>query len=113
MRPVLDVVHHSFRWSGLGVEQTTAAFGRPGNQHETAGETQCRRHSQNPRLGRQVLPRSDEKRTERDDATKDQQQSGDQDRVPTGADPLTRHAYGLPTTRGGESRSAGPLRRCV
>jgi hypothetical protein len=26
---------------------------------------------------------------------------------------LTRHAYGLPTTRGGESRSAGPLRRCV
>jgi hypothetical protein len=100
---VLDVVRHSFGWSGLGVEQTAAAFGRPGDQHETGGQTKCRRHTQNRSLGGQVLPRRDQKGTECGDATKDQRQSNDQDRVPTGTGPLTRHACGLPTSRGGES----------
>jgi hypothetical protein len=106
MRSVLDLVHHSFGWRGLGVEQTTAAFDRPGNKHKTGGETQCRCQSQNPRPGRQMLPRSDEKGTERGDATKDQHESDDQDWVPTGTGPLTRHAYGLPATGGGESCSS-------
>ena len=113
MRSVLDVVHHSFRWSGLGVEQTTAASGRPGNRHETGGETQCRRHTENRSLGGEVLPRRDEKGTKRGDATKDQHQTDEQDAVPTGTDPLARHACGLPTSRGGESYSTCRLRRCA
>jgi hypothetical protein len=42
---VLGVVNHSFGWSGLGVEHTTAAFGGPGKQHETAKEKAYRRQS--------------------------------------------------------------------
>jgi hypothetical protein len=53
-----------------------------------------------------MLPRSDEKGTERGDATKDQHQSDDQYWVPTGTGPLTRHACGLPTSGGGESCSS-------
>jgi hypothetical protein len=38
MRHVLGMVNHSFGWSGFGVEETTAAFGGSGKQHETGGE---------------------------------------------------------------------------
>jgi hypothetical protein len=63
MRRVLGVVNHSFGWSGLGVEHTTAAFGGPGKQHETAKEKTYRRQSESRRLGGQMLPSRDEKGT--------------------------------------------------
>ena len=75
MRRVFGVINHSFGGSRFGVEQTTAAFGGPGKQHETAKEKTYRRQSESRRLGGQMLPSRGEKCTERGDAAKDQHES--------------------------------------
>jgi hypothetical protein len=103
VRSVLDVVHHSFRWSGLGVEQTTAAFGRPGNQHETAVKHSADAKARIPHGPSSAPPQ----RRENVPSVATPPRTNISPTITTGTDPLARHACGLPTTRGGESCSTG------
>jgi hypothetical protein len=67
MRRVFGVINHSFGGSRFGVEQTTAAFGGPGKQHETGCAT--RRRSQNRHMGCDVVLSRDQNRTEPGDVS--------------------------------------------